>query len=85
MAHDEAAASKTLEGLRAGDLVDELEVDPEDRGSSGLLVDDMVVPDLLDECARRAGGTRHALECSRGAPSVSERRLDGRCGCRGQR
>ena len=56
VAHGQAATSKTFEGLRAGDLVDEVEVDAKDRGSPGLLVDDMVVPDLLDECARRACG-----------------------------
>ncbi len=54
VAHGQAAASKTFEGLWAGDLVDELEVDSEDRGSPGLLEDDVVVPDLSGRvCAAR--------------------------------
>ena len=77
MAHAQAAASKTLEGLRAGDLVHEVEVDAEDRGSPGLLVDDMVVPDLLDECARRACGARHARSVAERRDASAERRRQG--------
>jgi hypothetical protein len=56
MADTEAAPTKALEGLRAGDLVDEVEVDADDSGSAGLGEDDVVVPDLLDERAG-SGGT----------------------------
>ena len=51
----EAAFAEAGERLGAGDLVDEVEVDRENRGRIGLLGDDMVVPDLLDERARGIG------------------------------
>ena len=43
------ALAEAREGLRARDLVDEVEVDREDRGLTGVFGDDVVVPDLLDE------------------------------------
>ena len=48
----QAAVAEAGERLGAGDLVDEVEVDREDGGRVGLLGDDVVVPDLLDEGAR---------------------------------
>ena len=51
MAHAEAARAQTGEGLRAGDLVDEVQVDREDRRGAGVLGDDVVVPDLGDDGA----------------------------------
>ena len=47
----EPAGAQAREGLRAGDLVDEVEVDGEDGGRALVLGDDVVVPDLLDERA----------------------------------
>ena len=43
------AGAQTGERLRAGDLVDEVEVDREDRGRARILGDDVVGPDLLDD------------------------------------
>jgi hypothetical protein len=52
MTHAEAAGAETGEGLRAGHLVDEVQVHREDRGGAGVLGDDVVVPDLGDDGAR---------------------------------
>ena len=43
----EAAGAKAGEGLRAGDFVDEVEIDIEQGGCAGLFVDFMVVPNFL--------------------------------------
>ena len=59
----EAAGPEPRERLRAGDLVDEVEVDREDGRRALVLRDDMVVPDLLDECSRVA----HCGWCSAAA------------------
>ena len=48
----DAAGAEARERLRARDLVDEVEVDREDGGRPLVLRDDVVVPDLLDECSR---------------------------------
>ncbi len=55
----EAALAEAGEGLRAGDLVDEVQVDAEDGRRAGLLDDDVVVPDLLDERAGTRDGIDH--------------------------
>ena len=52
----EAARAQAGEGLGAGDLVDEVEVDGEDAGAPGSSATTCVVPDLLDERARAGGG-----------------------------
>ena len=59
MANLEPAAAEARERLGARDLVDEVEVDREDGGSAGILGDDVVVPDLVDE---RAESFRHGAE-----------------------
>jgi hypothetical protein len=56
-AHPEAAGPKPGECLRARHLVDEVKVDRKDRRGIRLLGDQVVVPDLVDEGARRAGGS----------------------------
>src|SRR5919108_4600241 len=47
----QATVPQPGECLRRGDLVNEVEVDRENAGSARLLDDNVVVPDLLDECA----------------------------------
>ena len=47
-----AGEAEAFEGLRAGDLVDELEVDVEDGGLAGGLGDDVVLPDFFEHGAR---------------------------------
>ena len=52
-AADRAAGQpQALEGLRAGDLVDQVAVDVEEAGAVGLRIDEMGVPDLLKQRAR---------------------------------
>ena len=48
--------AQALERLGRRDLVDEVEVDAEDRRRPGFLGDDVVVPDLLDDRARLGHG-----------------------------
>ena len=55
VAHLAAAQAQALEGLRARHLVDEVAVDIEEAGAVRLPVDDVVVPDLVVERARRHG------------------------------
>ncbi len=55
-----APGAEPGEGLGAGDLVDEVEIDGEEGGGAVVLGDDVLVPDLLDEGARCA----HAGCCS---------------------
>ena len=50
-AHLEPALPQTGERLRRGDLVDQMEVDVEDRRRARFLRDDVGVPDLLEECS----------------------------------
>ena len=47
-------SAQALEGLRARHLVHEMAVDIDQAGAVGLLVDQMVVPDLVVEGARFA-------------------------------
>src|SRR5262245_33471745 len=63
-----AASAKSGEGLRAGDLVDQVEVDREDGGGPRVLRDDVAVPDLLDDGAR----------CGHGRDRVAANRARGR-------
>ena len=79
VADRQAAPAEALEGLRAGDLVDEVEVDADDGRRAGLLEDDVVVPDLLDERARAwrrrwPPRCRTCRERSRGAGRAPRRR-----------
>ena len=53
----EAALAEPREGLRRGHLVDEVEVDGQDGRGAGVLADNVVVPDLVDDRARRAAVT----------------------------
>ncbi len=48
-AHPAAGEAKALERLRAGDLVDEVAVDVEDAGAVLQPVDDVGVPDLVEQ------------------------------------
>ena len=51
-AHRAALDAQALERLRRGDLVDEVEVDVEERRLAVLLADDVRVPDLVEERSR---------------------------------
>ena len=74
----EAALAEALERLRAGDLVDEVEVDAEDGRGAGLVEDDVVVPDLLDERAGTRGVIDHRRrKRSRGPGRELPGELDG--------
>ena len=59
-----AGKAQALEGLRAGDLVDELEIDVEDRGLACGFGDDVIIPDFFEHGARRewlcCGGQCHS-------------------------
>ena len=55
-AYAQAAIAEPREGLRAGHLMDEVQVDREDGRGTGILRDDVVVPDLLDDRARFGHG-----------------------------
>ena len=54
-----AGQSQPFKGLRAGDLVDQLQVDVENRLFAGFRVDDVVVPDLLEHGPRCGGRRSH--------------------------
>ena len=47
----EAALAQALEGLRRGDFVDQVQVDEQQGGSAGLLVDYVRVPEFFDDGA----------------------------------
>ena len=49
-AHLAAALAQTVEGLRAGHLVQQVQIDEEEVGLALGAPDDVVVPDLLREC-----------------------------------
>jgi hypothetical protein len=59
----QSALAQAGERLRAGDLVDEVEVDREDCRRAGLGRHDVVVPDLLHQGARflSHGSTRDSI------------------------
>ena len=69
------ARAEAGEGLGARDLVDEVEVDREDGRRAGLLGDDVVVPDLLDE---RAAVRMAAVMPLAAVPERTSRRPSGR-------
>ncbi len=46
-----AAEGEGFEGLRRGDLVDEMEIDVEQIRLAGFAAHDVAVPDLVEECA----------------------------------
>ena len=50
-AHGPPGQAQALEGLRAGDLVHEVEVDVEQVGLAVALANEMLIPDLLGQCA----------------------------------
>ncbi len=56
-AHPATGRAQALEGLRAGDFVDQVPVDIEEAGAVRAALDEMGVPDLLVE---RAGAAGHA-------------------------
>ncbi len=68
--HADAAIAQPGEGLGAGDLVDEMEVDRQDGRGPWVLGDDMLVPDLLDE-GSRCGHRRVRSCCGEGVASVA--------------
>ena len=70
-----AVQPEALEGLRAGDLVHEVEVDVEDVGLAVGAVNDVAVPDLLSQGPRGIGLRCHG---SSGGPSRSGRGSGGR-------
>ncbi len=45
-----ARHAKAVEGLRGGDLVDEMQVDVEDRGLARGFGDEVLLPDFFEEC-----------------------------------
>ena len=49
-AHLAARLAEAVEGLRAGHLVQQVQIDEEEVGLALRAPDDMVVPDLLREC-----------------------------------
>src|SRR6202007_1975037 len=68
--------AQALEGLRAGHLVDEVTVDVDDAGAVVLAMDDVAVPDLLEQGPRRRrwGRRRGRLLAERhGAPTSFRR------------
>ncbi len=44
--------AKSLEGLRAGDLVDQMAVDLNEASAVVLDIDQMVIPNFIEQCAR---------------------------------
>ena len=60
------ALAQAGEGLRAGHLVDEVQVDPQDARGAGLVVDHVLIPDLVDQGARGGGDGRHARRLAQG-------------------
>jgi hypothetical protein len=74
VAHGQAATAKTREGLRAGDLVDEVEVDTQHGRGARLVEDDVLVPDLVDQGARR-----DRLDCHGRSVANEPRRPPGSC------
>ena len=58
-----AGQAEAVEGLGAGDLVHEVEVDVEQVGLAGGLADDVAVPDLLAQGACGAHGAILDVDC----------------------
>ena len=75
------ARAQPGERLRARDLVDEVEVDGEDRGRARVLGDDVVGPDLLDDGSGGGGCHRASVaEPSASGRRNGEERPEGRSG-----
>ena len=54
-AHRAARETQPVERLRRGDLVDQVEVDVEERGLARRLVDDVALPDPVEQRLRHRG------------------------------
>ena len=68
-ADPQPASAQAGECLRAGDLVDEVQVDAQDGRGARLVADDVVVPDLVDEGARWVG--RHVRTIPEARPRAA--------------
>ena len=80
--HRTAGQAQALEGLRAGHLVHEVTVDVDHAGAVVLAMDDVGIPDLLEQGARRRGRRRSRLLAERhGAPTSCRRRPWRRARC----
>ena len=66
-AHAATGEPQALERLRRGDLVDEVQVDVEQRRLTRLVADDVLVPDLLEQACCPASSVRPASTSSRNA------------------
>ena len=62
-----AGRAQALEGLRAGDLVDEVAVDVDETGAVVLAMHQVALPDLVEQRA----GLRHGASASGGSPGQS--------------
>ena len=69
------ARAQTGEGLRAGDLMDQVQVHGEDGRGARVLGDDVVGPDLVDDRSR--GGGRHVASVPEGARAGRGHRKSG--------
>src|SRR5712664_3226207 len=77
-----AGHAQALEGLRAGHLVHEVTVDVDHAGAVVLAMDDVGIPDLLEQGAWRRGRRRSRLLAERhGAPTSCRRRPWRRARC----
>ena len=74
-AHGAARQPEALEGLRRGDLVDEVEIDVEKRRPIRLLPHDVRVPHLLEERLRHPFDSTERVRCDRSEPPRSRPRL----------
>ena len=74
--HLRAPVAEPGEGLGAGDLMDEVEVDGEDGRGTRVLRDDVLVPDLLDEGSRLGHGGGCSAASGRGGKGTSAQRPD---------
>ena len=68
-AHRAPGHAQPVEGLRGGDLVDEVQVDEQQVGAVVAGVDDVGVPDLLAESSRRRG--HHVVSVSEAATATT--------------
>ena len=49
--NSDAAVTKTLKSLRGSHLVDQMQINKQDRRTARFMADDVLVPDFLVECA----------------------------------
>ena len=73
-AHLAAGELQPLEGLRRRDLVDQVKVDIDQVGAFALRGDDVVVPDLVEQRARRGHGFLTPRDCHRARRRSRRRR-----------